>query len=735
MFGTTPPQAQPVEQKGAVVLAIEQVMANQSPEEIKRDFLWQKNKGEEKKGDFKNELLSSYSPDIKLCAFVQNGSTTIKVVHGLHNYFGEAAKEYCNTVLGRMGEWTDEAYPFAIAMPERTAWDWAEVGINSDILAWADHINANEGSIKPWAPTVQNTRVSIPRMLYVPAAVAKYLMEAERSAYELHKFCGELTREDGAVVEVQHVEMIKKWALAAGQYAAGTTSHKTAIDVSPVTNVSPQFTKWLRRQAETYLKNPSQQGASPAQQVQQQPAQQVATTEVFLQSMTQVLTKLTERQSESSAEVEKKSVLGKGLTPYQVAALCGFCNITDPRDRPEIYKIMMTCTKNEDVRNNIMRLLEKWAYDKRRNIDKGFYLSDDIIKAIMNVTPNPTGTVATPVPSDKILSNLTCLPRRMEQVEKMMLADRLAEETKANRTYKDAEKLAKSDVRAPPSTYERLKANVTTFEGLMTVLYGPKCPLVIGCHAIWEQLETQEAFVLQDDYDSLYCAQVCWAMFDDARSFFAKPLMPEDLLQDNIKWPRSRLADVVVDISFQRNVIRVNFPASWKLKYDTKRERETPAARQRQEETKDSQEEKKAVYVRRNAFQEFMEHGDGPPPSTENGIHQLHPKIKLALKKYHELNNGEINIVQIMDFAKVQWKDLPTLKGHWDKKRNKCLTCWPHMLGECAFGDKCHFAKQHVPGKRVPDHYADDVLAVIMPGIEAMVDGNIRAQKGKKPRV
>jgi hypothetical protein len=60
------PQAQPVQSKGAVVLAIEQVMATQSQEEIKRDFLWQKTKGEEKKGEFKNELLSSYSLDIKL---------------------------------------------------------------------------------------------------------------------------------------------------------------------------------------------------------------------------------------------------------------------------------------------------------------------------------------------------------------------------------------------------------------------------------------------------------------------------------------------------------------------------------------------------------------------------------------------------------------------------------------------------------------------------------------------
>jgi hypothetical protein len=721
-----------VQKKGAVVLAIEQVMAAQSTEEMTEQFMWQQKKGKDKKDDFKTELLSSGSPDIKVCAFVQNGSNIVKVVHGLHKYYGNAAKEYCNTVLGRMGEWTDEAHPITIAMPDKAAWDWMDVAVNTEVVAWANHVTASDGSMKPWAPATQPTTVAVPRMLHVPPVVAKYLIEGERSAFELHKFCGELTRGDDAALKDEHVEMMKNWALAAGQYATGTTSHKVAIDVSPVTNVSPPFIIWLRRQAETYLTNPTAQVSPQAQQqVQQQPQLQMASTDVFMQSMSQMLAKLTEKQAESTAEPDKKSVLGKGLTPYQVAALCGFCHITDPRERPELYKIMMNCSNKAEVRANIIRLMEDWAFVNRRQIDKGFYIPDDIITSIMNVTPNPTGTVATPVPSDRIVSCLICLPRRMDQVEKMMQHDRLVEETKANRTYKDAEKLCKSDVRAPPSTYERLKGMITTTECFMTVLYGPKCPLVIGCHKMWEQLETTEAFVLQSDYDAQYCAEVCWAMFDDARSFFAKPLMPDDLLRDNIKWPKSRLADVVVDIGFQRNVYRVNFPASWKTKVEKK---DTYTARQQQDEPKDTSEEKKAVYVKRNAFKDFIEHGDGPPSSSDNGIHQLHPKFKLALKKYHDTNKGEINIVQIMEHAKIQWRDLPTLQGHYNKKTNKCTTCWPHMLGECRFGDKCHFAKYHVPGKRVPDNYADDVLAVIQPGIEAMVDGNILAKSNKKPR-
>jgi hypothetical protein len=67
-----------------------------------------------------------------------------------------------------------------------------------------------------------------------------------------------------------------------------------------------------------------------------------------------VLETITEKQAANMAETEKKAAQGKALTPYQMAALCGFCGITDPNERPEIYTIMMACTRTEDVRNKIM---------------------------------------------------------------------------------------------------------------------------------------------------------------------------------------------------------------------------------------------------------------------------------------------------------------------------------------------------------------------------------------------
>jgi hypothetical protein len=106
-------------------------------------------------------------------------------VHGLSTYYGEAAKEYCNKVIGRMGEWTDEVQPIPLVMPEQTTWDWGDNTVCTDAVAWASYINSNQDSLKPWNPPAGGTTAthSLPRMVYVPPVVAKFLIKEERGQH------------------------------------------------------------------------------------------------------------------------------------------------------------------------------------------------------------------------------------------------------------------------------------------------------------------------------------------------------------------------------------------------------------------------------------------------------------------------------------------------------------------------------------------------------------------------
>jgi hypothetical protein len=70
-----------------------------------------------------------------------------------------------------------------LAMPDKAAWDWDKLNVCTDAVAWANHVNTNEGNIKPWtAPTTLVSSMELPRMIYVPAEVAKFLwIEGENS--------------------------------------------------------------------------------------------------------------------------------------------------------------------------------------------------------------------------------------------------------------------------------------------------------------------------------------------------------------------------------------------------------------------------------------------------------------------------------------------------------------------------------------------------------------------------
>lgn len=105
-------------------------------------------------------------------------------------------------------------------------------------------------------------------------------------------------------------------------------------------------------------------------------------------------------------------------------------------------------------------------------------MTDEIVKNIVKVKPNPMCVVATSEPSDKIFSNLMCLPLKQGQRETVMMQEKIARETEHNRNVREAEKLNKSNTRAPPpTTYARLKANIATTQGLTEICFGKKCKM------------------------------------------------------------------------------------------------------------------------------------------------------------------------------------------------------------------------------------------------------------------
>jgi hypothetical protein len=165
------------------------------------------------------------------------------------------------------------------------------------------------------------------------------------------------------------------------------------------------------------------QGPARAAPQQQQPITAQPSTS-YLESMTKVLTEFATSQKTALSEQAKKSEEGQTLNDYDIAALCGFCGVTDPGQCPALYPMFKTSKNVEDARSNIMSAMELFAKEAGIEIYRSVFLTEEVVKDVMKVRPNPYGTVGTAETSDRGVSNLVLLPQRNDEIEKMMMLER-----------------------------------------------------------------------------------------------------------------------------------------------------------------------------------------------------------------------------------------------------------------------------------------------------------------------
>jgi len=79
-----------------------------------------------------------------------------------------------------------------------------------------------------------------------------------------------------------------------------------------------------------------------------------------------------------------------------------------------------------------------------------------------------------------------------------------------------------------------------------------------------------------------------------------------------------------------------------------------------------------------------------------------------------------IRLVDILNACNKRITDFPTLPDYIDNGHP--YVCWAHILGRCTFND-CQFKRGHVPRREITDGFADAVVAMLTPGVQACLDG------------
>ena len=74
-----------------------------------------------------------------------------------------------------------------------------------------------------------------------------------------------------------------------------------------------------------------------------------------------------------------------------------------------------------------------------------------------------------------------------------------------------------------------------------------------------------------------------------------------------------------------------------------------------------------------------------------------------------------VQLTEILDAANKRITDKPTIPDYVHNGRP--FVCWAFILGRCTFRN-CAFQRGHVTKDKIPDSFAEEVVAMLTPGVE-----------------
>jgi hypothetical protein len=144
-----------------------------------------------------------------------------------------------------------------------------------------------------------------------------------------------------------------------------------------------------------------------------QAIQQMATA---VQRMTEQHMRTNTPTSGNAAGTQQKTEV---FTIYRLAALMGWCCITEEEHVPPIWGLLLQTKDMEDVRLNIVNAMQQWAEKMKVELNVGVYFPDKMLKALVEMRPNAGGGMATLDAAGKALSIMACMRRTAMEIEEI----------------------------------------------------------------------------------------------------------------------------------------------------------------------------------------------------------------------------------------------------------------------------------------------------------------------------
>lgn len=675
---------------------------------------------------FRSEILMQQG--LLVFAFMQPEDITISLMHSPATYSPRGdTGALSGKDIGFVGDRTAFSSPIPIILQKDKPWKW--VNIEADFNDSAhDYYYSIEANAKNWyPPTALLTKELIPRLILLPSHLVEYCAAVPRTPWQLWNHIVKMLAMEPDTTVAKY-ELLQAWCMAASHGQNGSSVLSYSLEAAHSNTATYQ--QWVRLRLDATL--------GPMTAAPPYPSTALAPTMNHQQ--------LTNTSTLAAVAAEfGKGVLaainpaggtalvpglttptatagdGKTYDAYHYAVLQGFSNTPTKAGLQPIWGLFTQTKTMETHRLHIREAMRKWARRFSVNIHRGLLLSKNTIESIMHLRFNPSGGVAYFSSAEKGVSILTCQPMPGEDRETSRDRELAAELSGANLTFDEALSLGKHDPRAPPATYQDLKATVGTFCALLHTLFGPGCDYYLKCFELYTCLDSDKVSENYSKFTPLLCRQIIWAILDDGREYFNNPLMPDDFavpLGTIIKYPKSELDEFFHAVKIQTPIIIGSFPDQWQPRPE--RPTRTPAI-------------PPGVPLASSGVPLTVSGSSSVAGSTHTGASSLtgatsgsrtptiqqtniHPKIKAAMGPFIT-RVGRLQISRIMALASVTWNDMPKLPAYLDGDTNKL--CYNFVLGKCN-PKYCTHKTGHASSTDVTDEFAEALCTILQPGMNDM---------------
>jgi hypothetical protein len=533
------------------------------------------------------------------------------------------------------------------------------------------------------------------------------------------------------------------------------------MDLEPMLSLDPTFTEWMQARLNGTLGAPRPTAQPPAQHHTEQ-ANRLALDSISLrtaETLRAVVDALNRTTTAAGAGALSSSAEGKKhiYTGYEIAALQGFCGVTEAKGIPRIWLTFQTARKADEVRANLKEGMQAFAKEHNCELDGGVFFEKKTLDDIVDLKFNPGGGTAVLKSAGLGLSILACRPISAAEREHSLQREEALAESKGNRTLEEAFKASTTDVKYPPSTYHELRLLTATYAGLLAVLFGPRCDHFLKVWNIYNIMKNEAVEEKRQDFSATLCRQIVWAILDDGRGFFNQRLHPDKfkLPRDKIPFPTSLLDAIYPNVRWQEPVHR-SIPQQWLtqgLAQDNRWGQGTgmqplgfagvPAGLTQYSPVPHfglALPPPPASYPPApppphamgppHQFQSSG-HGTRAPASQPDKLDHVHPVLKGHLASYHSMFKGSMMFGKVLKAANLTWEDLPKLTGYTDDRGRNQL-CFNYICGRCTFRP-CRLRKGHAPKEKIPDAWAEGLWKQIEPGIRYTMQATAPGSDAESP--